>query len=235
MPVESNLTGTEKWEFDAEVAEHFDDMLARSIPSYITMRKMVTDLTARFAVKDTFVVDLGCSRGEALAHVVDRLGAYNKYLGVEVSEPMRNAATERFESWGDRVRIENLDLRREYPKVPASVVMSVLTLMFVPIEYRQRVVSNIYDSLPDGGAFIMVEKVLGSTSLMDDVLVDAYYEMKANNGYSQVEIERKRLSLEGVLVPVTANWNVDLLERAGFRNVDCFWRVLNFAGWLAVK
>ena len=53
--------------------------------------------------------------------------------------------------------------------------------------------------------------------------------------YTQEEIDRKRLSLEGVLVPVTAAWNEDMLRREGFRNVDCFWRWMNFAAWVAVK
>jgi tRNA (cmo5U34)-methyltransferase len=36
-------------------------------------------------------------------------------------------------------------------------------------------------------------------------------------------------------VPVTAAWNEDLLQQAGFRHVECFWRWLNFGGWIAVK
>jgi tRNA (cmo5U34)-methyltransferase len=55
------------------------------------------------------------------------------------------------------------------------------------------------------------------------------------NGYTEAEVERKRLALEGVLVPVTAAWNEDLLFGAGFTSVDCFWRYLNFAGWVAVR
>ena len=43
------------------------------------------------------------------------------------------------------------------------------------------------------------------------------------------------VTLEGVLVPVTARWNEELLHEEGFRSVDCFWRHLNFAGWVAVK
>jgi len=53
--------------------------------------------------------------------------------------------------------------------------------------------------------------------------------------YTTEQIERKRLALEGVLVPVTARWNEDLLRDAGFRQVECFWRWLNFAGWVGVR
>lgn len=40
---------------------------------------------------------------------------------------------------------------------------------------------------------------------------------------------------EGVQVPVTASWNVDLLRSAGFRQIECYWRWCNFAAWVGVK
>lgn len=79
-----------------------------------------------------------------------------------------------------------------------------------------------------------MEKVLGSTADLDGAMVNTYYALKAANGYSQEQIERRRLSLEGVLVPVTAKWNEEL-HLSGFAEVDCFWRWMNFAGWIAVK
>jgi hypothetical protein len=86
-----------------------------------------------------------------------------------------------------------------------------------------------------GGALILVEKVLGSNNAIDTMLVDEYYRIKAENAYTQEQISAKRKSLEGVLVPITARWNEEMLKEAGFRSVDCFWRYLNFAGWVAVK
>jgi tRNA (cmo5U34)-methyltransferase len=62
-----------------------------------------------------------------------------------------------------------------------------------------------------------------------------YHALKAAHGYTEEQIERKRLALEGVLVPVTARWNEDLLREVGFNQVECFWRWCNFAGWIAIK
>jgi len=110
-----------------------------------------------------------------------------------------------------------------------------LTLQFTPIEHRLRIMQDIYDHTTPGGALILVEKVIGASAHIDRAMVDAYYKMKSDNGYSQEQIERKRLSLEGVLVPMTARWNEEMLQMVGFRQVDCFWRWMNFAGWVAVK
>jgi tRNA (cmo5U34)-methyltransferase len=186
-----------KWEFNAEVAECFDNMLERSIPDYDTMRELCFDIGSRYVKPYTFIVDLGCSRGEALAPYVKCFGTNNRYIGVEVSQPMIDAAKERFGNLAHpedcaTVSIVNCDLRQSFPLpvLPhtgwedrqASVVMSVLTLQFTPIEYR-----------------------------------------------------KKKLALEGVLVPVTARWNEELLQMSGFKEVDCFWRNRNFAAWIAVK
>lgn len=58
---------------------------------------------------------------------------------------------------------------------------------------------------------------------------------KVRNGYSQEQIQRKRMALEGVQIPVTAAWNEDTLARAGFTEYDCVWRWGNFAGWVAIR
>jgi hypothetical protein len=85
---------TGRWAFDADVADRFDDMLRRSIPQYDVMRKVVTDAALHVLDRIGFsgtkrpgVVDLGASRGEALAPIVDRVGVRGQFLACDVSEP----------------------------------------------------------------------------------------------------------------------------------------------------
>lgn len=227
----------ERWVFDGSVTDIFNDMLQRSIPQLEVMRHACFDLACRYRLHGTMILDLGCSRGDALAPLIDRWGQGNRYMGIEVSEPMLDACRQRFVMAIQQgfVEIKALDLRSEFPSILASVTQSILTLMFVPLEYRQRLVQRVYDHLLPGGAFILVEKILGSTDELNTAMVDLYYRLKHGHGYSAMDIERKRLALEGVLVPVTASWNEELLAAAGFQEVDCFWRWMNFAGWIAVK
>jgi tRNA (cmo5U34)-methyltransferase len=228
----------ETWAFDGEVTRVFDDMLARSIPQLDVMRKAVLDVACRFRQPGTEIVDLGSSRGSAFDPLLDKFGATNHYVLVETSPPMLEILHQKYDTWNERgklITILDMDLRDEFPIARASVVQSVLTLMFVPIECRQQVVQSVYDCLIDGGAFVIVEKVLGATATIDRLLVDLYYQKKQDSGYTQEEIERKRLSLQGQLVPVTASWNEELLRQAGFRQVDCFWRWMNFVAWVAIK
>lgn len=225
---------TGAWAFDAEVTNVFENMLERSIPQYSVMRDLCFKIGRNFVSPDTHIFDLGCSTGEALAPFVESFGQTNLFTGIDVSDSMLIKAAERYAD-NESVTIERLDLRRQYPVGAPSLVLGVLVIQFTPIEYRQQILQRIYDSLEVGGAFILVEKVIGATAILDDTFVSEYYALKTENGYTQEQIDRKRVSLEGVLVPVTAEWNEELLHQTGFRKLDCFWRFLNFAGWVAVK
>jgi tRNA (cmo5U34)-methyltransferase len=234
-----DIVAQDRWVFDGDVTDVFEDMLRRSIPQYEVMRKAVCDLACSFVDcgPPGWVVDLGCSRGDTLAPLIERYGESLRYFGCDVSGPMLAACAERFAGLVDSeiVRIAHLDLRHDYPDLPARVTTAVLCLQFIPLEYRQRVASEAYRHTVPGGAFIMVEKVLGNSAYINDLMVSRYLALKAGNRYTKEQIERKRLSLEGVLVPVTSRWNEELLAQAGFREVDCFWRWMNFAGWVAIK
>lgn len=231
------VTPKEKWEFDKEVTECFDDMLERSIPQYPVMRQAVTELAMKYVQEKTTILDLGASKGEAVEPLIRKFGAHNHFILVEKSEPMYHACRKRFEGLinVNVVSVRNTDLRFEFPKCKASVILSVLTLMFVPVNYRQNIIRKCYENLEPGGALIFVEKILGNSAELDQIMIEVYHNLKADNGYDQEKILRKALSLEGVLVPLTAKWNEMMLHEAGFRYVDSFWRWMNFAGWIAIK
>ena len=223
-----------KWDFDDKVTAVFDDMLERSIPQYHIMREGVASLVQAFVKEGDNIIEIGCSNGIGLEQVIKSTENNCSYIGLEISEPMLKEAQKRLKGYKN-VDIYNADVRFYNFDTPAQVILSVLTLMFIPIEYRQQVVDKCYQALPEGGALIVVEKILGETGNLNNLYVNEYLRMKEKNGYSQEQIDRKRHSLEGVLVPLTATWNKQLLTSAGFRYIDCFWRWMNFAGWIAIK
>lgn len=240
-----NVVPKEKWEFDSTVAECFENMLERSIPQYAVMRdsvsRLVCDTLLRDEKKSADILDIGCSDGLMIQSLKDRLDNIDSkitYTGIDISEPMLKKARYRFldDLIAHKVHILNCDLRTDFPKGFYDIVTSCLSIQFTPIEHRQHIIQDIYDSLSiKNGTFIMVEKVLGNTDALNRLFVNTYYDMKRENGYSQEQIDRKRLSLEGVLVPVTNEWNIELLKQAGFRQVDVFWRWMNFVGYIAIK
>jgi tRNA (cmo5U34)-methyltransferase len=232
-----HMPAGQRWAFDGSVADVFDDMLTRSIPEYETMRRACFEMGRRFVRPRSDVVDLGSSRGAALLPFVAHFGTENRYVATETSEPMLHVLRRRFAPYAEQgiVSVLDFDLRTGYPAVSASLTLSVLTLQFVPLEHRLRVLRDAFLRTLPGGAFLLVEKILGASADINERMVEVYYDFKRANGYTEEEITRKRLSLEGVLVPVTAQWNEHLLLQAGYRQVDCFWRWMNFAAWVGVR
>jgi tRNA (cmo5U34)-methyltransferase len=236
--MQDNVMTDGKWEFNQEVTDCFGEMPERSIPAYADMRELVKRIGKRFVKRKTTIVDLGCSTGEAIQPFIAAFGCQNQYKLYDVSEPMLEACRKKLKGWISEgfMTVESFDIRNGLqPKLVTSLVLSVLTLQFTPIEYRQKIIQSVYDGLEPGGALILVEKVLGNDYTLDSIMVDEYYRIKADNAYTQEQISAKRKSLEGVLVPITAHWNEEMLRDAGFRHIDCFWRHLNFAGWVAIK
>lgn len=245
-----------KWEFNEPVAAVFDNMLQNSIPSYDRMRDLTYRLGRQFVTPGSAIVDLGASLGRAIEPFCKEFGEYiyihagdrpepdreigNMYCCYEVAPAMLERLRENEVLKAAKAKISNeslvdVDTFRFSEQVECSLILSVLTLQFTPIEHRQHILEKVHDSLQKGGAFILVEKVLGDDNFLDSLLVDTYYHMKGANGYTQESIATKRKSLEGVLVPVKAAWNEELLRKAGFNRVECFYRDLNFAGWIAIK
>ena len=226
------------WEFDKGVAAVFEDMLERSIPDYAKMRKASSSIAFTSGQVDR-VLDIGCSNGLALrrldkyaeieGHTIKRL------VGIDVSEPMLEKAVESAPD-NNRYYFLNHDLRTHFPFPNESfdVVLCVLTLQFLPLVHRLRILDEVHRILETGGRLIFVEKVLGN-GILGDHMVDVYHELKKEMGYTEEQIERKKLSLEGVMTPISASWNEELLDNANFSVRDCFWRWMNFAGWVAVK
>jgi tRNA (cmo5U34)-methyltransferase len=222
--------------FGEETASVFDDMLERSVPGYAEIQRMIVELAGDTAVDGTDVYDLGCSTGTTIRNL-DALPQEVKLVGIDDSPAMIARAEEKFAASPPRhphaFRCQNLNdgLRIEN----ASVVIMSLTLQFVRPLYRQRILGEIHTGLNEGGAFLLVEKVLAEESLLNRLYIQHYHEFKERNGYSALEIARKREALENVLIPYRLKENEEMLRHVGFRAVDVFFKWYNFAGLVALK
>ena len=224
--------------FNAEVANIFDDMLARSVPFYDELRRMTVEMTANFVQPSTSVVDLGCSTGTTLAELAAKIADTTvEFIGIDNSKPMLEKAAQRLEASGarSRCRLVECDINMPLDLGRPSVVIMNWTLQFVRPLHRDALIRNIYEQLAPQGCLILLEKVLCQDSMLNRLYIDFYYRFKRLNRYAETEIAQKRESLENVLIPYRVEENLLLLERNGFQCKDVFFRWYNWAGFLAVK
>lgn len=232
-----NIIAENKWEFNVNVSNCFSDMIKRCIPDYDTMRNLTFNIGKKFVKEDTAIIDIGCSNGLSVLPFVSEFGDKNKYYLYDTSDSMLEKCRSRYAKEIEKgiVHTSNADISETITEKDASLIISIFTLQFVPTEKRQRALKNIYDSLQKGGALIIAEKVLGGYHDVNALLVEEYYQHKRLNGYTELQIETKEKSLSGILQPLTAKWNEELLKAVGFEKVECFWRCLNFTAWVAIK
>jgi len=230
-------TAPDKFEFNEPVARVFDDMLERSIPFYKECQQMVIDLALNFAQKDSAVYDLGCSTGTLLRHLARTIPEKQKirFVGLDNSDAMLKKARGKLKGYLKRCDLVEADLEGDFELADASVAIMNYTLQFLPPRRRAAMLKKIYRGLRPGGGLILIEKVRGESDGLNDLFIEEYHAYKHRQGYSKLEIAKKRESLEKVLVPLKPGKNRDLLETAGFRQVDIFFKWFNFAGFLAIK
>ena len=230
-------TAVADFSFDEQVATVFDDMVARSVPFYAEIQRMVAELARDFAAPGTALYDLGCSSGTSLFNLHRVIDPQVRFVGVDNSQPMLEECRGKLTEGGvDRqLQLQCLDLNDGAPIENASVVLLILTLQFIRPLRRERLMQDIVSGLQPRGCLLLVEKVLGEHSLFNRLFIDHYYQLKRRNGYSELEIAQKREALENVLVPYKLLENRELLLSAGFSSVDVFFKWYNFCGLVAVK
>lgn len=230
-----------EWTFDEEVAQQFDDHVRKSIPLYSHIQSQVLNLTDWFLQSegDEHVYDLGCATGTTIDLLVDRYGptAPPKFTGIDIQAPMLEKARERV---GDHpsVSLVQADISTQMSFPNATVVTSLFTLSFVREEQRKRLISQIYDDLEHGGAFIFVEKTRASAPFFQDIWNEEYWDFKASQGLTEEEIIGKAKTLRGQLRPLTVAEYEDILTDAGFdvdRDVDIFFKWFPWTGIVARK
>ena len=221
--------------FNAETASVFDDMLERSVPSYAEMQRMLAQLAGDFAADGTNIYDIGCSTGTTLA-LLDALPQQVTLIGLDNSPAMLERAETALKG---RLRhsyeLRQADLNEGLSITNASAVVMSLTLQFVRPVHREGLLREVCAGINPEGCLLLIEKLVAQESMLNRLYIQHYYEFKTANGYSELEIARKREALENVLIPYRLEENDLMLRRAGFRAVDVFFKWYNFCGIIAVK
>ena len=229
------------FEFNEKVAHVFDDMAERSIPWYKEVQRMVTTLGMTFFKPGTRIYDLGCSTGTTMALFAEafreRCIEDYRIIGIDNSDAMCREAREKIEKLelaSEKISVYCDDLEnREIEN--ASVVVMNYTLQFIDPLAREELIGRIYRGLNHNGVLLVSDKTLQSHTDASRIFMDNYYHMKRQNGYSEMEISRKREALENVLIPYKIEEEKELFYECGFESVDIFFTWFNFSSFICMK
>lgn len=233
-PLSSRKERASDFQFDENVSAQFEDMLQRSVPFYSEITRMSVELAREYNPSGKVIYDLGCSTGETGLQIAQTfLPEEFEYIGIDNSASMIEKALRKTQGKSN-LTFKQGDIT-EFDFNNAGTFISNFTLQFLRPLQRQPLLEKICKALPEEGAFILGEKVLEDHSDISRLFVDLYYDFKKREGYSELEIARKRESLENVLIPYRLDENIEMLRNAGFSKVNIAFKWYNFVLFLAVK
>ena len=225
------------FEFNETVASVFDDMISRSVPHYREVVTQQAKLAAKFYSSGTQIYDLGCSNGNfALTLMQQMNGRPFSMTAVDNSSSMIDLFKKRISGFDSHSGITPvLSDIRGISMDNASVIVANLTLQFIPCEERNGLVKKIYSALIPGGIFLLTEKTVNMDPGFSALQQEFYYKFKEENGYSLLEINRKREALENVLVPETIEAHLERLHSAGFNAIEMYNKWFHFTSFICRK
>lgn len=219
------------WKFDSSVVPIFDEHVKKSVPLYDEIHSLIKDISGWYLKDNTKMYDIGASTGKLIKNL---LKTYNKninYIAIDNSIEMVN----KLNTENNSIEVLNIDVTDNFNFENASLITSVLTIQFIDQGKRQDLIKNIYKGLNKGGAFIFVEKIIGNNARFNEMYIELYHELKLKNGLTADHVFDKARSIRGVMKPYTLEENMELLQNAGFKDVDIFFKWNNFIGFIAVK
>jgi tRNA (cmo5U34)-methyltransferase len=211
------------WTFETlEIANTFDNHVREQLPWYDMVTESVAYIIKNYLSENDTVVDIGASTGNMIEKILPLVQERSCYItAIEKSESMFDKLKNKYanESCIELVDSDVMDI--ELPK--AKVYILFLTLMFIPIHQRQKLMQRIKDKCEEGGVIIIVDKVCDHLGYFSTVLKRLTMHFKLLQGAKPEDVLIKEMSLAGVQIPIDISLLGDAKE---------FFRMGEFAGWV---
>jgi len=224
------------WNFKGSVYKYFDKHIKKSVPLYLETQNLYTQLSDFFLQDNSKIIDLGSSTGSYLGKLYQRHSNNQKkikFIGIDSTKEMVTFSKKKFKN-KKNLFFYNKDIEK-VDMTSSCIISSFYTIQFVSPKRRQIIINKIFKNLNWGGAFFFIEKVRGSDARFQDILAQLYSEFKLDQGFSPNEIIEKSRSLKAVMEPFSTAGNIQLLKRAGFKDIMTVFKYGCFEGFLAIK
>jgi tRNA (cmo5U34)-methyltransferase len=212
------------WTFETtEIAAGFDDHVREQLPWYDMVTDAVCYIVRNYLTTGGTVVDVGASTGNLIHNLMPLLEERDaKAVAIEKSASMIEVLGERFKNNARVLVIGNDILWQNH--LPSQVYVVFLTMMFIPVHERERVINALRANLLKGGVLIVVDKVCDHGGYFATVLKRLGMHWKIRQGAELGAVTTKEMSLAGVQIPFDpAMLGADAKQ---------FFRMGEFAGWV---
>tara|TARA_B100000900_G_scaffold317878_1_gene276921 strand:- start:208 stop:930 length:723 start_codon:yes stop_codon:yes gene_type:complete len=222
-----------KFIFNNDVANVFEDMVNRSVPGYEFLIDNIGVLSKKFYQQNTSIYDLGASLCACSLSILEKLDNTNvEIYAVDSSKAMIDTCKKNINK--DEIKFINSDILDIEIK-NASVVILNLTLQFIPIEKREYLLNKIFSRLNKEGIVIITEKIKLEKKHDDSFFKNFHDFFKQNNGYTKEEIDRKKIALSEIMLIETEQNHENRFKKIGCEKFYKWFQCYNFVSWILIK
>ncbi|MFF2483787.1 class I SAM-dependent methyltransferase [Paenibacillus sp. NPDC058071] len=216
--------------FDA-VASDYDRQRKQLIPCFEDFYGMALSLVESNNPSPK-ILDLGAGTGLFSSMVLQKFPNSQITL-VDLSEKMLEGARERFRQ-ADNIHYVTGDYSNLTFSESYDIVISSLSIHHLPHSAKKKVFSTVHQLLEDGGIFVNADQVAGKQPKIDDFYKRRWLAYINESGLSKesidASIERRKLDMNAKLED-----QIKWMEQAGFGEVDCMYKHLDFAVFFGRK
>lgn len=225
--------------FKAEEAANYDDVIKRRIPLYSEMQALMASLLP-FSKKEYIrVLDLGCGTGGASIAVCKEF-PLARITGIDSSPDMLEMAKAKVKHTTWRIDFLCQDIRGgkgqgargegfQLPDGEFDAIISAFSLHFLNEDEKRDIFGRCVKALKPGGIFIDAEAVLSPFERIYNSYMERWKEFQLSNGFSEEEIGNHMLRFIRDVKPVTVERQMELMKDAGFLDVECYFKYMNWA------
>ena len=223
--------------FNEEVTEVFEDMIDRSVPGYTSSLRLIESLSRKYFIGGTCCYDLGCSLGASSLSLMKAMGKREgKVFAIDNSPAMIAACEQKYADLTKTGKVKFIKQDVNEAQIEkASVVVINFVLQFLNSKDRDGLLKKLFLGMKQGALLILSEKIHFDNKFRNQTIYNLHNQFKSNNGYTKMEISRKRDALEGVLVTDLETLHLQRLESIGFKKVRKVMTNLNFMTLVAEK
>jgi tRNA (cmo5U34)-methyltransferase len=203
-------------------ADAYDVEIRRFIPYYDDMLATGVELLAALAPRTAHVLDLGGGTGALSAAVLGGLPEARVTV-LDVDSAMLGEARRRLAGFGDRV--EFLESSFLDPLPAADAVMASLALHHVhDLGAKTGLYRAIHAALPRGGVFLNLDAAVTEDPRLNALTFERWAARMADHGITATEAAGHFAAWADEDRYFPLDEELAALRRAGFAEVECFWR-----------
>ncbi len=219
--------------FDADYGRMYEELASSTIPGYDHLFLMVRGLLEARLPDAAEILVVGAGGGKELVTLAD--GSAWSFVGVDPSAQMIAFAQHKVEQadYGDRVRLQ-LGYAHDLPnEARFDAATCILVLHFIAGDDAKLALLRDISARLKSGATLVLVNLYGED--FDPDIVTAWRVFQRARGRTIEAIDAQEARARATTQFVSEPRLMELLDAAGFEQIQRFYTALWFGGWIARK